>query len=102
MFKAEEIADCQECFGTEEGDSLSELFFNRLGYGLSKPRLLRILFGYVISQRESEFDGNGKGKRSVIQVLQKIIELATINYQPVTLDIWRKNQESGYFGNLLE
>ena len=102
LFKAGEITDCQKRFAAKEGDPLSKLFREELTYDLSKPKLLRILFGFIISHPKNEFDTDGKAKRPVVQVMQRIIKLAARNYQPVTLDVWRKNQESGYFGDPIE
>jgi len=98
-FKASEITDCENRFAAKEGDPLSKLFKEKLTYDLSKPELLRILFGFIISNRNKEFDADRKAKRPVVRVIQKVIELAARNYQPVTRDIWRENQESGYLGD---
>ena len=97
-FKTSEITDCENRFAPKEGDPLSKLFKEKLTYDLSKPELLRILFGFIISDPKNECDSNGKAKRPVVRVMQKVIKLAARNYQPVTRDIWRENQESGYFG----
>lgn len=101
-FKAEEIADCHKRFEAGETNSLEKLFEEKVDYGLSKPELLRKLFELIISHREGETNNDGKAKRPVVQVLQKVIELASINRQPITQEIWQKNQESGYFGDLLQ
>ncbi|TET68144.1 MAG: hypothetical protein E3J56_11745 [Candidatus Aminicenantes bacterium] len=58
---------------------------------------MKILFGFIISNRDKEFDTDRKAKRPVVRVMRKVIELAARNYQPATIDTWRKNQESGYF-----
>ncbi len=97
VFKTKEIADCEERFDAKGGDLLSMLFKEKVGYDLSKPKLLQVLFDPILSKSENEFE-NGKAKRSVVQIIHKIIELAAKNYQPVTLETWKKNQESGYFG----
>ena len=92
IFKDNDIADCENGFSAREGNSLEKLFNNMLGYDLSKPRLLEILFGFIISNPETE--------RPVVQVIQEVINLAGKNhYRPVTMDIWQKNQESGFFGD---
>lgn len=97
IFQEKEIANCRGQFN-KEGDPLSKLFKEKLDYGLSKPKLLEILFGYIIS----EFDEKREAKRPVVRVVQKVIELATKNYPPVTLDAWEENQASGYFGDLIK
>lgn len=92
IFKDNDIADCENGFSAREGNSLEKLFNNMLGYDLSKPKLLEILFGFIISNPETE--------RPVVQVIQEVINLAGKNhYRPVTMDIWQKNQESGFFGD---
>lgn len=102
LFTAEEIADCQERFDARKNNPLGRLFEEKVSYGLSKPKLLRRLCGFIILYAGSEFGTDSKARRPLVQVLEKIIELASINYQPVTQDIWQKNQESGYFGDPLE
>lgn len=99
VFQSNEIADCEKRLDAKEGDPLSKLYKKKLNYDLPKPKLLEILFGFIISYPENEFNADGKAKRPVVQVMQKVIELAAKNYQPVTLSTWLKNQESGYFGD---
>ena len=101
-FQSDEIADCENCFDAGRGNPLGNLFEQEVGYELSKTKLLETLFGFIISSPESEFDDDGKARRPVVQVIQKVRELAARNYQPVTYDIWLRNQESGYFGDLIE
>ena len=97
-FQSNEIADC-ECLSTpKKRDTLSELFEKKLNRGLEKPKLLEILFQFIISNAKNEFELTGKGKRHVVQLLQKISRLAARNYQPVTLRSWKETQESGYLG----
>lgn len=100
-FKAEEIADCRNRFVARDGKSLSNLYKEKLDYSLPKPKLLGILFGFIIPHPENEFD-NGKAKRPVVEIMKKVIELAIMNNPPISYDIWQKNQESGYFGVLIE
>jgi len=105
IFKADDIADCENRFSAGDGNPLGKLFSEGLDYDydLSKTELLKILFGFIISHPENEFDADDKAKRPVVQVIEKVIDLARKNYyRPVTLDIWQKNQESGYFGDPIE
>ena len=101
-FKVDEITDCENCFSAGESNPLGKLFSEKLNYDLSKPELLNILFGFIISCPKDEFDADGKAKRPVVQVIEKVRELAAKNYPPDTQDTWRKNQESGYFGDPVE
>ncbi len=103
IFKADDIADCEKYFNAKKGNHLEEFFKKKVNYDLLKVELLKILFGFILSHPETEFDAEGKAKRPVVQVIQKVIELALKNYyRPVTWDIWQKNQESGFFGDLIE
>lgn len=101
-FQANDIAGCVSRFTDKEGNHLSKLFQKKVGYDLSKPKLLEILFKFIISRPENEYDVDGKAKRPVVQLIHKLIELASKNYQPVSYDTWLKNQESGYFGDLIK
>ena len=98
FFQPSEVADCESRFTTKKGDPLSKLFEEKLNRGLEKPKLLEILFQFIISNAENEFESTGKGKRPLVRIMQKIIELAARNYQPVTLRSWKETQESGYIG----
>jgi hypothetical protein len=60
---------------------------------------LNILFGFIISYPENEFDADDKAKRPVVQVIEKVRELAAKNYPPDTQDTQRNYQESGLFGD---
>ncbi len=102
IFQPEEIEDCESQLQNKEADYLSRLFKEKTGYDLPKPELLSLLFGYIIENSKNEFDDGGTPLRSVVKVLHRIIELASLNHQPTRLDSWKKNQESGYLGNIKE
>ena len=97
-FDATEIAACENRFGVE-GDPLSQLYREKLDYGLKKTKLLETLADVILSDPEGEFDEQGKAKRPLVKMLGEVVELASTNYQPVTRDIQHKNQRSGYFGD---
>jgi len=99
-FTSLEVENCMRSFGTTS-NPLGKLFEEKIGYGMEKPKLLEILFSSVISDSANELDDKKNPKRSIIKVLLKIIELASSNNQPATKEIWEKNQESGWFGNLI-
>lgn len=99
-FTPEEVQACKDAYDSRERDPLSHLFREKCnGYGLSKPDLLEVLFGCILSSPQDEFDANKKAIRPLVQVILKILELASRNYQPINFDIWKKNQELGYFGD---
>lgn len=97
-FTDSEIAEAEHNF-LKKSNPLGNLYKEKLAYSLSKPKLLEILVNMIIRNKLNEFDIEGKPKRKIVQVIHRILELAEMNYQPVTNDIWRRNQESGYFGS---
>lgn len=99
-FRAEEIADCEFRSRRAEGSALSKLYQDRLNYGLAKPELLKILFGYVIGQPEKEFEG-GEAKRPVVRLMLEVLQLAATNFQPIRYQTWKENQESGFLGEAI-
>lgn len=99
-FEPEEVADCERRFG-RKGDPLSELYKEKLIYSMPKPKLLKKLCDAVLADPNAEFDEEGKPKRPVVRVLQRVHELARMNHQAVTRDIQRWNQGSGFLGRML-
>ena len=99
-FKESEIENCRLLSRKKDADQLSILFKEKTGFGLSKPELLRMLFGFIIDNGKKEFSSDGGPIRSVVKVIRDIIKLASLNHQPSRLDSWEKNQESGYFGSV--
>ena len=67
---------------------------------MPKPELLKILFERIYSSPKKEFD-HGKPKRPIVKLIHKVIKLAARNHQPITFKTWKKNQESGYFGDIM-
>jgi hypothetical protein len=102
IFEAKDIEVCEKRLDAKEGNPLGKLFREKLGYDMAKPKLLEILFNFIISDSENEFDSDGKAKRPGVQLMQKIVGLATRNYQPARLATWQKNQESGFLGDSIE
>ncbi len=96
IFEPSEIEDCDKRPG---GDPLSHLFYKKVGHKVSKRQLLEALFSLIIERPRVESDENGEATRPIVQVIQKVIELAAQNYPPVCRDIRIRNQESGYFGD---
>lgn len=97
-FAASEIALCRHETSNQDKDTLSQLNKEKLAYGLEKPKLLKILFNNVLAHPENEHDASENPKRQVIKFLHDIIKLASKNHQPISSEIWRNNQDSGYFG----
>ncbi|NJD52526.1 MAG: hypothetical protein FIB07_06610 [Candidatus Methanoperedens sp.] len=99
-FMIYEIQECEKLY-SKERNPLGKLFKEKLNYDLDKPKLLNILFGYIILNSSNEFDSNGNAKRPVVKIMQRIIKLAKDNSycQPHSRDTWEWNQESGNFGD---
>jgi hypothetical protein len=92
-FLLEEIKNCRKSLMRTNGNPLNNLFREKVNIDLSKVKLLGILCGYIIKNSEEEFS-NGKGKRPLVQIIQKTIKLAALNHQPARRDTWIKNQEA--------
>lgn len=102
QFDPNEIAECEKHFISKRRDWLSSLFKEKCaGYELPKPELLKILFDQILSDPDREFE-NGEPKRPLVQLLRKIVALAGRNHQPVRYNTWKENQESGYFGDMVD
>jgi hypothetical protein len=102
VFTPDQITDCQRQSQNKDADHLSRLYKEKTGYDLPKPELLRTLFGYIIKNARNEFDAKGVPVRPIVKVVHRIIELTSLNHQPTRLDTWKKNQESGYLGGIIE
>jgi hypothetical protein len=90
-----------------DGDPLSRLFRERTQHGLTKPRFLKILLGYVIDNISNdetvgrEFpDGSGP-RRPIVNVMLQIRNLAFDNFPPASESIREQNVASGAFGVLV-
>ena len=99
-FSAAEVAGCEGQFGAQ-GDPLNRLYKEKVGHELNKPKLLEVLCGFILANPDEEMDTEDEDKRPPMRVLEKVVELARTNYQPVTKDIQEWNQESGYLGHPL-
>lgn len=99
-FCADEVKACEKRFGAQ-GDPLSKLYEEKLGYGLKKPKLLEALVDIVLTYPDGEFDEEGNAKRPLVEVLKQAVERARLNHQPVTRDIREENQVSGHLGDPL-
>lgn len=99
VFAAEDVASCRK---DARGNLLERTYTGKGGQRFSKVRLLGILVDKILGNLEAERDDEGQLKRPILTVMRRIIELAGRNHPAVTLDIWKKNQESGYLGDILE
>lgn len=94
-------ADIAAARTDKRGGALSKLYDAHTGHSLPKPRLGNALVDLISHNADNEFDDNGKSRRPVVAALDRVVELATLNHQPITLDTWEQNQLSGYFGAVL-
>ena len=99
-FSSIEIKECYDKLLNKEGDHLGDLYQEKTGYDLSKPKLLKVLFDYIIKNADNEFDKDRISIRSITKVLTQIIKLASSNHPSTRLDTWENNQESGFFGDI--
>lgn len=96
-FDSADVAAARQAKATS-GNPLNELYSAKLDYELNKVALLRELCSALIA---NELAADEADDRPVVRLLLRAIELAAMNHQPVTTDLWEYNQKSGYFGPLL-
>jgi len=94
-FTEEEIAQARMGFG-QRRDPLSDLYGQKLAYGLNKPKLAETLVQAMLDNPGGEFNAEGTPKRSITTKVWEIIQLATKNYQPIRLEDWRVTQQGEF------
>lgn len=94
-FRAGEIAQARAKFG-QQRDPLSDLYKQKLGYGLSKPKLAEALVQRILDNPAGEFNAEGMSKHPITVKIWEIIQLAVKNYQPVRLKDWRATQQGEF------
>jgi hypothetical protein len=99
-FEEAEISESRNQWKSNKTDYLSILFKEKIDLDLNKRDLLGKLFGFIINNGKKEFSVDREPIRPVCKVIKQIIKLASLNHQPSRLDSWKKNQESGYFGDI--
>ncbi|MHB0970953.1 MAG: hypothetical protein ACYC7A_19915 [Thermoanaerobaculia bacterium] len=82
----------------KSGNPLNTLYVSKLAYELNKVALLHELSSTLVERGLPE---NEDENRPIARLLLRAIELAALNHQPVTTDLWEYNQKSGYLGPLL-
>ncbi len=101
IFTEAEIACCEQDILEKKADPLKALFYKQTGSGLSKVQLLKVLVDQILAHPKKEFEA-GKPKRPLTKLIRQVLELAALNHQPVTSEIWERNQRSGHLGDLIE
>lgn len=66
------------------------------GYDLPKKRLLRVLFGFIVENREQEIVA--EPRREIVQAAINIASFSARNYPPMSPEIRKQNLASGWFG----
>jgi hypothetical protein len=100
-FSQEDVAAAQDSYDRKEADPLSALFLRTTGRELEKIACLEALGALLIEAvQESGLETQMK-VRPLLRILDDVIDLAALNHQPDTVDTWKMNQESGYFGALI-
>lgn len=101
-FSAEEVTAAQDAYDRKEADPISALYLRTTGHDLNKLEALNALADILIQAvRETGFDEQIK-VRPILMILDNVINIAALNHQPITANTWKANQESGYFGALVE
>lgn len=97
-FKADEV---DLSYDSGKGDPLEDLVDSKTHGAcvFSKVKLLEILCGYIISASEQEFKNKWSAK-PILLLLNQVLMLAGMNFQPQDQETWRLNQESGFFGHV--
>ena len=94
-FTAGEVEQARAIFG-QRRDPLSDLYEQKLDYGLYKPKLAEILVQTMLDNAAGEFDAEGKPRRPITAKTWDIIQLAARNYQAIRLDDWSANQQGEF------
>ncbi|MCG7853259.1 MAG: hypothetical protein MIO92_12125 [Methanosarcinaceae archaeon] len=83
--------------------TLQAIYKNKVGRGLNKKDLASFLSNIIIEEVETAIDQKGLTmKRKIIAEIIKITNIAFSNYFPVRKELWRKNQKSGYYGDVVK
>jgi chorismate mutase len=99
-FNEQEVSECRKSFGKQK-DPISTLFKQKTGRELNKPLFSERLVDKLLAKLDQEFV-DGKTQRKLIIKIMEIINLASRNYQPHSIEMWKINQESGYIGEKIE
>lgn len=87
-FHATELRVCRS--SEEPGSALSQLYKDRCGYRLPKLDLANHLGDLMLSPKSARAVAN----RPIIEVLLRIVRLASKNPLPVMQELWERNQAS--------
>jgi hypothetical protein len=97
-FSTDDVAAAQDAYNRKKADPLSALFQRTTGRGLEKIACLQALADLLIGVvRASGLEAQMK-VRPILAILNEVINIAALNHQPATVNTWKMNQESGYFG----
>ncbi len=94
-FTAGEVEQTRAKFG-QRRDPLSDLYEQKLDYGLDKPKLAEILVQTMLDNAAGESDAEGKPRRPITAKTWEIIQLAARNYQPIRPKDWLATQQGEF------
>lgn len=94
-FKKKEIN-----FARKGNKKIQDIYKDRVGFDLNKRELDKDLTNIIIKEIEENNIKILKKKRNIIDEIIKITKIASRNYFPISKDSWRRNQESGFFGDV--
>src|ERR1051325_9325425 len=94
-FTSDEVATARAA-KQKKGKPLHHLYVEKMADGLHKVVLLGTLVDAVIANAAAELVD--PPPRPLVRLLLRVVELAASNHQPVSADLWRLNQGTGYLG----
>ncbi|MCK4668362.1 hypothetical protein KAU33_16535 [Candidatus Dependentiae bacterium] len=103
-FKKEDVSRCMKSFDEDKTNkyTLKILYKEKTDYGLNKIEMHEILLNLILKNPKKEKDINNEFTRKILKHISNIINLASKNHQPVNYDIWKINQMSGHFGEIIK
>lgn len=91
-FKSADVKVCRD--SKNAGKSLSDLYKERTGYGLEKPKLAALLGKILVDPKSRKHPAN----RPIVKILDKVRLRAARNPFPTRQDSWELNQQSFMLG----
>lgn len=81
---------------------IEDIYKEKVKVGLNKRELAKDLSDILIKEIQKEKNAIPlRKKRKIINEIIEITEIALKNYFPTHKDLWKKNQESGFFGDVI-
>ncbi|MBC8526514.1 MAG: hypothetical protein H8D22_06585, partial [Candidatus Cloacimonetes bacterium] len=85
---------------------IEDIYKENVGFDLNKREFDKDLSNIIIKEIEQRKSADIiniiRENRKVVNEIIKIREIALKNYFPVRKELWKKNQESGFFGDIIK